>query len=142
MMYAKARQFGDMEVAQKILLTSDPMEQKCLGRKVKGFDKRVWDNRCRNTVYVGSRERFTQNEVGYDLLLSTQGTQLVEAATKDLIWGVGLAENDPRIDDPRNWKGTNWLGQVLTKLRDDLILLPRPEFTALVSSSPSRNSLR
>ena len=135
MMYAKARQFGDMEVANKILLTQDPMEQKRLGRQVKGFDKEVWDGRARHTVYVGSKERFTQNEFAYDVLIDTQGTELVEAAPRDAIWGVGLSENDPRIDDPRNWKGTNWLGQVLTKLRNDLILLPRPQFP--VSSNPS-----
>jgi ribA/ribD-fused uncharacterized protein len=142
MMYAKARQFGDLEVASKILLSHDPMEQKRLGRQVKGFDKAIWDGRCRHTVYVGSRERFTQNEFAYDLLLSTQGTELVEAAPRDNIWGVGLSENDPRIDDPRNWKGTNWLGQVLTKLRDDLLLQPRPAFNANLAPSslprPSR----
>ncbi len=54
-------------------------------------------------------------------LLATEGTLLVEASPYDKVWGVGLGEDDPRIKDPKNWKGTNWLGEVLTKLREDLI---------------------
>lgn len=142
MMYAKARQFNDLVVAEKILQAQEPREQKRLGRQVKGFDKSVWDGRARHTVYVGSRERFTQNEAAYGLLLSTKGTQLVEASPYDKIWGIGLSASDPRAEDPAKWQGTNWLGQVLTKLRDDLLLLPRPDFsgsqTRLASPRPGK----
>ena len=31
----------------------------------------------------------------------------------------GLAENDPKALDRKNWRGTNWLGEVLTELRDE-----------------------
>lgn len=128
MMYAKARQFGDLDAARRTLETQDPMEHKQIGRAVKNFNKEVWNQRARHTVYVGARERFTQNESAYDLLLSTEGTKLVEASKSDTIWGVGLSENDPRIEDPRQWRGSNWLGETLTMLRDDLIVLPRPQF--------------
>jgi hypothetical protein len=44
----------------------------------------------------------------------------VEASPYDRIWGIGLGEEQARITPPEQWLGTNWLGEVLTKLRDDL----------------------
>jgi predicted NAD-dependent protein-ADP-ribosyltransferase YbiA (DUF1768 family) len=34
--------------------------------------------------------------------------------------GVGLSIDDPLIKDPKNWKGQNLLGKVLTQVRNDL----------------------
>jgi ribA/ribD-fused uncharacterized protein len=65
--------------------------------------------------------KFTQSEPLKEFLLFTKGTLLVEASPYDTIWGIGLAEGDPLIYDSKNWKGTNWLGEVLTDLRDDLL---------------------
>jgi ribA/ribD-fused uncharacterized protein len=121
MMYMKAQHFGDTEVAQKILKTTDPRVAKRLGRQVRSFDAQEWQRVARTIVYQGCRLKFTQNAAAYDALVATQGTRLVEAAPSDLIWGVGLSQDDDRILDPGNWRGSNWLGQVLTVLRDDLI---------------------
>jgi ribA/ribD-fused uncharacterized protein len=43
MMVQKARLFGDEEVAEKMLATTDPKAHKKLGREVKGFKEGVWD---------------------------------------------------------------------------------------------------
>ena len=43
MMVQKARLFGDEDVARQMLKTSDPKKHKALGRQVKNFDNRVWD---------------------------------------------------------------------------------------------------
>lgn len=42
-------------------------------------------------------------------------------ASYDRVWGVGLSEDDNNILNPGNWQGSNWLGQVLTVLKDDLL---------------------
>lgn len=39
----------------------------------------------------------------------------MEASPTDLLWGIGLSEWDELAQDK-----TNWLGEVLTKVRDDL----------------------
>lgn len=122
MMYQKAILFGDTEIAEEILDTPDPRDQKALGRKIRGFDSKVWEANAKRIVYEGCKLKFEQNPRILETLLKTEGTLLVEASPYDKIWGIGLGEDDPRIHDPKNWQGTNWLGEVLTDLRDDLLV--------------------
>lgn len=120
MMYMKAKLFGDEEMAQKILKAKSPVQQKALGRNVRHFDQEKWESNCRKIVYDGNYAKFTQNEELKQLLVKTKGTTLVEASPTDRIWGVGLAEEDPRIRDRRTWRGKNWLGEIITQVREDL----------------------
>ncbi len=124
MMHRKALMFGDAETAQKIMGVPDGKEgaRQCkqLGREVKNFDAAVWDAYAREAVYKGNFYKFTQNAHLYDVLAATKGKELVEAADYDKIWGVGLNADDRLIQDKANWKGKNWLGETLTRLRDDL----------------------
>ena len=121
MMYGKAVLFGDLEVAERILATSSPKTQKALGRKVNGFEEQRWNRERERIVYEGNHAKFTQNEELLQKLLATAGTELVEASPTDVIWGVGLAEEDPRIQNPSLWRGQNLLGKVLPRLREDLL---------------------
>jgi ribA/ribD-fused uncharacterized protein len=121
MMHQKALLFDDEATAEKILRAKHPREQKKLGREVSPFDKHRWDKVAREIVYQGSHAKFTQNQEMLEQLLGTQGTTLVEASPLDRIWGIGLAEDNPLALDRSTWNGTNWLGEVLTKLRDDLL---------------------
>ncbi|RNB81128.1 NADAR family protein [Brevibacillus fluminis] len=123
MMYGKAMLFGDHGIAQRILQTAEPREQKQLGRLVKNFDKAIWEQNCMQIVKEANRAKFTQHEDLLEALLKTAGTTIVEASPTDSIWGIGLAEDDPRASNRRQWKGTNWLGQVLTELREELMNL-------------------
>lgn len=120
MMHGKALLFGDAEVAAEILAASHPRQHKALGRKVRGFDERVWRASREGIVMAGSRAKFTQNAELREVLLATAGTTLVEASPYDRIWGIGLAATDPRALDPAQWRGQNLLGHILTRLRDSL----------------------
>jgi hypothetical protein len=53
-------------------------------------------------------------------LLSTGDRLLVEASPLDKIWGIGMAEEDPAVDDPANWKGLNLLGWSITLVKQQL----------------------
>lgn len=121
MMAMKARFFQDEETLRKIMLARQPKDQKAFGRDVHGFVKSKWDGVCKEIVYKGNYAKFTQHAEHKKLLLDTKGTTLVEASRTDDIWGIGLAEDDPRAQRRETWLGTNWLGEVLTKLREDLI---------------------
>jgi ribA/ribD-fused uncharacterized protein len=121
MMYKKALTFGDVETAEKIMQATHPSTQKQLGREVKGFVREQWDAVSRDEVYKGCYFKFEQNPQLKKELLETEGTILVEASPSDNIWGIGLSESNPDAYDETKWKGTNWLGKVLTKLRDDML---------------------
>lgn len=121
MMYKKAVLFNDDTIANKIIAASNPGKQKALGRQVKNFNQEIWEDNCKQIVYDANYAKFTQNEPLLKALLKTKGTTLVEASPVDTIWGIGLAEDDPRASDRTKWKGTNWLGEILTELRENLI---------------------
>lgn len=120
MMVAKARLFGDLERVDQIIATPDPSVQKRLGQQVRNFDQAVWDEARVGIVYSGNRAKFEQNDGARRQLMATDGKMLVEANPRDWIWGVGLAMDDPRLIHPAEWRGTNLLGRILTKVRTDL----------------------
>lgn len=121
MMYKKAILFKDEEIASKILASKSPREQKSLGRKVRGYDDKIWDEQRRAVVYDGNHYKFSQNKELMIELMNTRGATLVEVNPKDKIWGIGLSETDPRRFDRTQWLGQNLLGQILTKLFLDFI---------------------
>lgn len=45
---------------------------------------------------------------------------LVEAAGRDVIWGIGLGMNNPKAHDPATWRGRNLLGFALTVVREKI----------------------
>ena len=95
MMFMKAIIFEDYNIAKKILLADHPRDQKALDREVKNYNDEVWQSVAKDVVYVGSYCKYTQDEYLMNKLL--------------------LALNRD------TWQGTNWLGEVLTDLRNDYI---------------------
>lgn len=141
MMASKARLFDDEQTLDEIMDAEDPDTQKKLGRLVSGFDKDIWEEeedngypRCWNIVWRGNMAKFSQNPHLLQDLLATKDTLLVEASPYDVIWGVGLRESDPRIRNQENWRGTNWLGEVLTVVRSFL----KNDPTSYLSTDDSR----
>lgn len=120
MMFKKATLFEDHNSATLILGTDDPREQKRLGRGVQGFNKEAWEAIARYVVYQGNLEKFSQNTILREALLATGDTLLVEASPYDEIWGIKMSEAEAKITPKGKWRGTNWLGEVLTQVREDL----------------------
>jgi len=122
MMAKKAMLFGDSAALLSIMNSTSPKEQKAIGRKVRGFDESQWNAVVKDIVYRCNMAKFTQDPKLGTSLFQTSGTTLVEASPYDKIWGIGLKESDPRAQDRNRWEGKNWLGEILTQLRDDLLI--------------------
>lgn len=114
----KAIAFGDTEAFDNLLDVKHPAEAKKIGRKVKGFNQKVWDQIKYDRMYKTVWEKFSQNQTIKTLLLDTEPRTLVEGSPTDKIWGVGLRWDDDLILDEKNWKGQNLLGKVLMDVRD------------------------
>ena len=120
MMFAKAELFEDSSRAEQILATDDPAVQKRHGALVTPFDQQVWDTWKLDIVHKGNKAKFSQNRGAARQLRSTGDAMLVEANVRDWIWGVGLAMDDPHVSEPAHWRGTNFLGRILTLVRTEL----------------------
>lgn len=120
MMAEKARLFGDTTTLAQILAASQPGATKAFGRQVQGFDEMVWAEQRFDIIVRGNQAKFSQNATLKSYLLQTNDKILVEASPSDTIWGIGLAESDQRVYDPRQWRGSNLLGFALMQVRAGL----------------------
>ena len=122
-MYVKAIVFGDYETADKILATKDPKKAKALGREVKGYDDKVWNEMRYKVMVDANKAKYSQNEDLKELILNPElkGKKYCEASPIDRVWGLGLGENDPLADDEKNWLGQNLLGKALDEVREWLL---------------------
>ncbi len=121
MMASKAFMFDGgpgTKIFDDIMRSSDPHEQKTLGRCVPNFNSAMWNEKAREIVYWINYSKFQQNPLLREELYNTRPALLVEASPTDRLWGIGLGENDPKRFDPKQWRGVNWLGEVLTAVRD------------------------
>lgn len=120
MMAQKALLFCDEEMFKQILIEKQLKVIKECGRKVRSFNEEVWQKNRFQIVYDGNYAKFSQNEDLKQFLISTNKKILVEASPYDKIWGIGLSESDPDIENIKKWKGLNLLGFALMKVRNDL----------------------
>lgn len=119
MMYTKAITFNDLDAAKRIMQTASPRTQKELGRSVKNFSVDHWNAVCQNVVKQGNRAKFDQNPHLKAYLIGIEDDEIVEASPYDRIWGIGFDES--RAEKNIGKWGYNWLGKILTDLRDSYI---------------------
>lgn len=120
MMAAKARLFSDEEAEAAVLSARTPAEAKKAGRLVRGFDEATWERERFGIVVEGSVHKFASTPALSSFLLGTEARVLVEASPVDRVWGIGLAADDERAQDPEKWLGPNLLGFALMEARERL----------------------
>ena len=63
-----------------------------------------------------------ENPIAYKTTGKSTAVILVEAAGRDVIWGIGLGKNNPKSRNPLTWRGRNLLGFALTAVREILAM--------------------
>lgn len=118
-MWAKAMKFGDTATAAKILAADAPALCKAYGREVENYVEGEWEAVRYEIMRDVNFEKYRQNPDLREKLLDPKfdGKTFVEASPTDKIWGVGLEQDNPAIDDERNWRGRNLLGKAITEVR-------------------------
>lgn len=120
--YNKALMFKNKELSDEILSLSEPVKQKKAGGRVKNFNQDKWLQDSRFIVYKSNLAKFRQNKRLKTILLETENSTIVEDSPRDLIWGNGISEGFSGYDDRTRWTGTNWLGEALIQVREELKL--------------------
>ncbi|EHF2869067.1 NADAR family protein [Listeria monocytogenes] len=120
MMAEKAKLFNDMEMREKILAAKHPKQAKNFGRLIRGFQEDIWLKNRFNIVMRANQAKFSQNEELKKFLMQTKNRILVEASPVDKIWGIGMAADNEKVENPLYWKGLNLLGFALMAVRDEL----------------------
>ena len=115
MMAKKALLFGDISIYNKILSEDSPKKMKALGRKVKNFNPKIWENERYDIVLCANMLKF-----GYDvdllkILRDTGDAVIAEASPYDKIWGIGVRKKKGMTES--GWKGLNLLGKALMEVR-------------------------
>ena len=93
MMSEKAKIFGDTATRRGIIVSSDPAQQKRLGRSVSNFNQGLWERHRYNIVYKGSLSKFSPPPFRQQLL-DTGDKFLAKASPYDLVWGIGFRAAD------------------------------------------------
>lgn len=110
MMMAKASIFNDAVQLELMAKSHDVKALKAHGRDVLGFNQEIWDSVCIPIVTIGTYYKAVQSDDMWAFTNDMGEREYVEGSPHDDIWGVGLAWNDPKIEDKANWRGENKLG--------------------------------
>ncbi|XP_046584543.1 uncharacterized protein LOC124291567 [Haliotis rubra] len=121
MLYQKTVIFKNKEMEQKIMGTSDPVEQNRYGRQIPEFKFEVWKKHFIDVVERATEAKFTQNPHLQEPLFATYPKLLVVASPSDRLWGIGRSQKDPLAWDKETWRGKNQLGYIITRVRDRLM---------------------
>jgi ribA/ribD-fused uncharacterized protein len=92
----------------------------CRKESLPEFKADKWNPIKYEKVKVGVKAKFQQNDELKKILLDTGDSLICEASPRDKEWGIGMGSNNPLIQDPKNWKGDNLLGEMLMEIRNEL----------------------
>jgi hypothetical protein len=116
-MACKAVLFDDKEIFTAIIQSQSPSEVKKLGRAVRNFDEKVWQENVLCIAESVVTQKFAKIPGLARVLKSTGSSLIAEAAPRDCVWGIGLAKTNDLARHPARWNGTNVLGWALMRAR-------------------------
>ena len=120
LMVTKARLFGDQQVVAEVMKETSPVKQKQAGKKIKDFDKHLWEGAAEEKLMPGLLGKFEQNHDCKALLLSTGNNTIIEANVHDTFFGAGVSLRSPNLWTTSSHPGKNIVGKMLHRVRQKL----------------------
>jgi hypothetical protein len=115
----KAEKAKDRISFDKIMASSDPVEQKRLGANIQGMTDHEWESIAFDLMKPGIYAKFSQNNYLRARLLATEDKLLAECSRSDGWWGISMSLSDPDLGKKR-FQGLNRLGDLLMFTRTEL----------------------
>jgi len=75
---------------------------------------------CTQIILTANLAKFAQNPTFAEWLVATAPKVLAEASPWKRIWGIGMAQANPKALDSSQWKGQNLFGFAFMLVRDSL----------------------
>ena len=111
--------FGERpDVASQIRNATDPAKCKSLGGKVTVDDEK-WLPTATQVMRKACRIKFVKYDDMKQYLLQTKNNVIAEAS-RDTTWGTGTKLSDASTFVRKDWKGKNYLGEILMNIRTEL----------------------
>lgn len=126
--YRRAEEMGQNSMADEILRSKKAATAKKIGENVYWDNKKFgpWEKFASDILRQANELKYQQNDDLRAKLFETAPKRLVEASPYDLTWGAGMSESNLLIHNPATWKGRNLFGDLLTKLRDEMMARETP----------------
>ena len=114
----KARMFGDSHAFTQVLAMTDPVKMKQLGNNISNYNHRIWKQSSVHIVAKCNEVKYASHPEAMKVLLSTGKRQIGEA-TESKEWGIGLSIYSDECLECSSWIGSNKMGEILMKIRDE-----------------------
>uniref|UniRef100_A0A914M7B5 NADAR domain-containing protein n=1 Tax=Meloidogyne incognita TaxID=6306 RepID=A0A914M7B5_MELIC len=118
--WQKARFFGDLEIAEEVLMLDNPITIRRIGKRIRGYNQIEWNSVRNKVMYTGLWAKFTQNTQLFNQLRATGDGLIAQASASELYWSNGVCPKSARLKDPSQWEGENYLGKLLMELRSEI----------------------
>lgn len=113
--------FKAYDIAKAMLSCNNANRCVALAKQLINFEPDEWHHRSEDIMHQGLREKFRQNQRARDALVNTGNARLVFVSPNDARWGNGLDEEESRLTDVDLHPGSNRLGKLLTKVRNEIV---------------------
>ena len=114
-------QFDATDIADVIMMTDDPTQQKQEAKHLANYYEVVWRSQVGDIMSTALHAKFTQNADLAQQLLLTGDTTIGEASTHDVFYEISMSLHNPNALYPANGVvRMNVPGEMLMKLRDTL----------------------
>ena len=102
MMAENTKLFQDHRAVELIMSSPSSRTYKRIHRGVRSFDSSVADREKQNAVFSGTYAQFSHHPaINKKHLSSSENKRLAAFSPLDPVWGIGLREDDPRVNKLR-----------------------------------------